>query len=406
MKVVDLARSFSILPIKTAQNYNKIRLHHIALGYVVISIVKSSKVYRTISDKILSLVSVLSEFCIPLIHKGFVPDFIIRWGIRVRCRDHLNLLRAEGVKEELDQKLLIVKKLKTMPIAIATDDANEQHYEVPAKFYDLCLGPRKKYSSGFWPRPNASFEESEIAMLDKYCKLAGVVDGMKIVDLGCGWGSLTLFLAEKFPNTKITGISNSSSQKEYILSTAKYRGYNINNITIITCNVADDKGALDSVKDNDLVMTVEMFEHMKNYEILLNKINDWLKPRGKLFVHIFTHKNFTYEFESGWMSDNFFTGGTMPSDDLLLYFANEFAIVNHWRVNGKNYERTSNGWLSYLDRSWSSGELKPVLAEAYGTGKEREWYVNWRLFFLACAELFGLDDGEEWIVSLYLFERR
>ena len=320
--------------------------------------------------------------------------------------DHLNILRADGVTQELEQKLTIVNKLKTMPIAIATDEANEQHYEVPAKFYDLCLGPRKKYSSGLWLTPETTFEESEIAMLNKYCVHAGVVDGMKIVDLGCGWGSLTLHLAENYPNAKITGISNSSSQREYILATAKSRGYNVDNITILTCNVADDQGVLDVVKDNDLVMTVEMFEHMKNYDILLNKINSWLKPKGKLFVHIFTHKNFTYEFEKGWMSDNFFTGGTMPSDDLLLYFANEFAIVNHWRVNGQNYEKTSNGWLDYLDKSWASGELKPVLAEAYGIGKEREWYVNWRLFFFACAELWGFDNGEEWIVSLYLFERK
>mmetsp|Transcript_59537 Transcript_59537/g.66642 ORF Transcript_59537/g.66642 Transcript_59537/m.66642 type:complete len:409 (+) Transcript_59537:45-1271(+) len=407
MKIVDFSRSLAILPAYTTPtNYDEIRPHHLVLGYAMIRIVTSSKIYRKVSDKVLNILSDLVESSIPLIHKGLVPDCIIRWGIRLQLRDHLNILRAEGATEELEQKLQIVQKLKTMPIAIATDEANDQHYEVPAKFYDLCLGPRKKYSSGLWPNRNTTFEESEVAMLNKYCELAGVVDGMNIVDLGCGWGSLTLHIAEKYPNAKITGISNSSSQREYILSTAKSRGYNVDNITIITCNVADDKGILDQVKDNDLVMTVEMFEHMKNYDILLNKINNWLKPKGKLFVHIFTHKNFTYEFEKGWMSDNFFTGGTMPSDDLLLYFANEFGIVDHWRVNGQNYERTSNGWLNYLDQSWSSGELKPVLSEAYGVGKEREWYVNWRLFFLACAELWGFDDGEEWIVSLYLFERR
>jgi cyclopropane-fatty-acyl-phospholipid synthase len=150
----------------------------------------------------------------------------------------------------------------------------------------------------------------------------------------------------------------------------------------------------------------DRFEHMKNYDQLLKKVYGFLKPDGNLFVHIFTHKDFTYHFEKGWMSDNFFTGGTMPSDDLLLYFANDFAVQNHWRVKGTNYERTSNGWLNYLDTHWKSGELKPVLAEAYGKGKEREWYVNWRLFFLACAELWGLENGEEWIVSLYLFKRR
>jgi cyclopropane-fatty-acyl-phospholipid synthase len=148
------------------------------------------------------------------------------------------------------------------------------------------------------------------------------------------------------------------------------------------------------------------FEHMKNYDHLLQKVHGFLKPDGKLFVHIFTHKDFTYHFDKGWMSDNFFTGGTMPSDDLLLYFANNFSVENHWRVNGSNYEKTSNGWLDYLDKSWKSGELKPVLAEAYGKDKEREWYVNWRLFFLACAELWGLENGNEWIVSLYLFRRR
>ena len=336
----------------------------------------------------------------------FDSNFSFLFFISTAYRDHLNILASDSAELELAQKLEIVNKLKTMPIAIATDEANEQHYEVPAKFYDLCLGPRKKYSSGWWPNPDTTFEESEVAMLEKYCEHAGVKDGMSIVDLGCGWGSLTLHLAERYPNAKITGISNSNSQREYIYATARSRGYNVDNITIITCNVADDKGALDVVENNDLVMTVEMFEHMKNYDDLLNKVHGFLKPSGKLFVHIFTHKDYAYEFEEGWMADNFFTGGNMPSDDLLLYFAKQFSVQGHWRVNGQNYEKTSNGWLAYLDKSWKSGELKPVLAEAYGEGKEYEWYVNWRLFFSACAELWGYDKGEEWIVSLYLFERR
>jgi cyclopropane-fatty-acyl-phospholipid synthase len=172
------------------------------------------------------------------------------------------------------------------------------------------------------------------------------------------------------------------------------------------CNVADDQGALAVVQNNDLVMTVEMFEHMKNYHHLLQKVHAFLKPGGKLFVHIFTHRDFCYHFEQGWMSDNFFSGGTMPSDDLLLYFAQDFSVEHHWRVSGVHYEKTSNGWLDYLDTNWKNGKLAPVLQQAYGEGKEREWYVNWRLFFLACAELWGLDNGEEWIVSHYLFVRR
>lgn len=306
----------------------------------------------------------------------------------------------------MQSKMSIINELKSLPIAIETEAANEQHYEVPAAFYDLCLGPRKKYSSGLWERRDTTFEESEVAMLELYCQRAGVKDGMKIVDLGCGWGSLTLFLAEKYPNVKLTSVSNSHSQKEYIMNTAAKRGLNVNNINVITCNVNDDKGALDVVKDNDLVISIEMFEHMKNYSILLDKVHSFLSPNGHLFLHIFTHKDFTYHFDSGWLSDNFFTGGTMPSDDLMLYFQDHFSIQNHWRVNGSNYEKTSNGWLAIMDKNWKNGKLEPVLREAYGAGKEREWYVNWRLFFLACAELWGFNGGEEWIVSHYLFKRK
>uniref|UniRef100_A0A7S4QZB4 Polyketide synthase methyltransferase domain-containing protein n=1 Tax=Ditylum brightwellii TaxID=49249 RepID=A0A7S4QZB4_9STRA len=390
----------------TPTSYNTIRPHHVAIVYGLYQLYSSSKFSRKLTDKILQLLSKTSDAFIPLVYKGLIPDALVRWGIRLRCGAHLTELRGISAEDELQTKMEIVSSLKTMPVAIETDAANEQHYEVPAAFYELCLGPRKKYSSGLWPFSNTTFEESEDAMLAKYCERAQVKDGMNIVDLGCGWGSLTLYLAEKFPNAQITGISNSHSQREHILKTAADRGLNVDNIRIVTCNVSDDKGALDVVKDNDLVMSIEMFEHMKNYSTLLSKVHNFLKPSGKLFVHIFTHKEYAYNFEDGWMAENFFTGGTMPSDDLLLYFAENFGVVNHWRVNGSNYEKTSNGWLNYLDDSWKKGLLQPVLAEAYGKDKEKEWYVNWRLFFLACAELFGYAGGEEWIVSHYLFERR
>lgn len=254
MKIVDSCRSLLDVP----QGYDQVRPHHLFLAVCGWKIVASSTIYRKLSEKILSIMSGLTESFIPLVQLGVIPDFVIRFGIRLQLRDHLNILRAESVEQEMNDKMTIISKLKHSPIAIKTDEANEQHYEVPAKFYDLCLGPRKKYSSGLWPTPSTTFEESEVAMLNKYCDLAGVKDGMSIVDLGCGWGSLTLHLAENYPNAKITGISNSNSQREYILSTAKSRGYNVQNITIITCNVADDKGALDVIKGNDLVMTVEM----------------------------------------------------------------------------------------------------------------------------------------------------
>jgi len=404
---MSLFREWSRALLTIPQSYQEIRPHQLVLAAALWQSVRQTSLFRKIANKILEQVSLASEYIgVPLVMMGLVPDFLIRYGIRLQLRDRLVSLQKETVEDELEAKSKIVQELHTLPIAIETDSANDQHYEVPAKFYDLCLGPHKKYSSGLWRTPTTTFEESEVAMLDLYCERAAVKDGMKIVDLGCGWGSLTLHLAKKYPNAKITAISNSASQKEYILRTAKDRNLNVDNIQVITCNVADDKGALDVVKNNDLVMTVEMFEHMKNYNILLQKIDRFLKPQGQLFVHIFSHKDFVYHFEDGWMSQTFFTGGTMPSDDLLLYFAQDFHVKNHWRVNGTHYEKTSNGWLKMMDDNWKNGQLEPVLRQAYGEGKEREWYVNWRLFYLACAELFGLDGGNEWIVSHYLFQKR
>jgi len=402
-----------------ARLYEAIRPHHLVIGYGIWKLViillpeatsdaVTSKINK-LSIKLLSVVSdAVEKYGLILVHKGLVPDFIIRAGIRFQLVSHLRLLGAESAVVELEKKLQIVEQLKTMPIAIETQKANEQHYEVPAEFYNYCLGPCKKYSSGYFPSPTTTFAESELAMLDLYCQRAGVQDGMTIVDLGCGWGSLSLYLLEHYPNCKITAISNSQSQRQYIYATAHERQLKLENLTIITCNVANDNGALNIVKDNDLVMTVEMFEHMKNYKQLLEKIHGFLKPQGKLFVHIFTHKDYAYHFEEGWMSETFFTGGTMPSDDLLLYFCQDFFIQKHWRVNGTHYEKTSNCWLETLDKSWrdNRNELSAVLGEAYGVGNEHDWYINWRLFFLACAELWGLRNGEEWIVSHYLFERR
>lgn len=417
-------------------SYDDIRPHHILAlysSYHFLSTVLSSsrlleKLQTHLSNHATTLLSKLSDLCLPLLYSPvtsfFLPDVIIRWAIRIRCNHTLIELGERGAEKDQERKMAIVNELKTMPIAIDTDLANDQHYEVPARFYDLCLGRNKKYSGGLWPfKASAlgkgrgmtweeSLDKSEVAMLDLYVERAQIEDGMSIVDLGCGWGSMTLHLASKFPNAKITSISNSNSQREYILKTAQSRGYNVDNIRVITCDVSkwEDgeycKKVLNGVKDNDRVVSIEMFEHMKNYSVLLSKINTFLKPSGKLFVHIFTHIHHTYHFEKGWMADTFFTGGTMPSDDLLTYFGEHFSVLNHWRVNGANYQKTSNAWLALMDKNWKNGELEPVLEEAYGKGKGREWYVNWRLFYLACAELFGMNGGEEWMVSHYLFEKR
>jgi len=238
--------------------YDAIRPHHLLVLYTTMSFLKTTKVYKYISKSILSLISKGTDLAIPFVYTGLCPDFLIRFGIRLRCRDHLALLKQEGAEADHATKMKIIQGLKEMPTAIATQEANEQHYEVPAAFYDLSLGPRKKYSSGLWPSKNTTFEDSEIAMLELYCERAQLQDGMSIVDLGCGWGSLSLFLLEKYPNAKITGISNSHSQGEYILKTARERGLNYQNIQIVTCNVSDDKGALDVVKENDRVLSIEM----------------------------------------------------------------------------------------------------------------------------------------------------
>mmetsp|Transcript_38715 Transcript_38715/g.82635 ORF Transcript_38715/g.82635 Transcript_38715/m.82635 type:complete len:441 (-) Transcript_38715:283-1605(-) len=434
-----------LLPSSLPYDYDAVRPHHLLALYssyhLLSSLLSSSrfldKLKTHLSDHATVLLSKLSDLALPLLYSPLtsflVPDALIRAAIRARCKHTLIDLRSSGAESDQESKMDIVEELKTMPIAVETKAANEQHYEVPARFYDLCLGPNKKYSCGLWPFPATklgrviegggwwggkgssyveSLEKSEVAMLDLYCARAGVEDGMSVVDLGCGWGSMTLHLAKRYPNCKITGISNSHSQREYILNTAKERGYNVGNINVITCDASkweDEEYCakmIGGVKDNDRVISIEMFEHMKNYNVLLSKVNGFLKPSGKLFVHIFTHLTHAYHFEKGWMADTFFTGGTMPSDDLLLYFGEHFSVNRHWRVNGNNYEKTSNAWLGLMDEHWRGGALEPVLEEAYGKGRGREWYVNWRLFYLACAELFGFDNGEEWMVSHYLFDRR
>ena len=227
-------------------------------AYHILNVVSKSSLVRRISDKLTNLLAKCSDSSLPLVYAGAVPDFLIRYAIRLRLRDHLCLLSQESIERDQAIKMEIVQQLRTMPVAICTDEANEQHYEVPTEFYTLCLGPRKKYSSGLWPTTQTTFEESDVQMLDLYCERAQLKDGMSIVDLGCGWGSLTLHLAQKYPNAKITGISNSNSQREYILRTAKERGWNAENIKIVTCNVSDDKGKLDVVKDNDRVISIEM----------------------------------------------------------------------------------------------------------------------------------------------------
>jgi len=344
---------------------------------------------------------------IDLCEKGYFPDVLTRYGMRKLIRTRLEGPENQDGEARSRAFEQFMRDLRSSPIAIETKAANQQHYEVPAEFFHLHLGPQLKYSCCLYPTGNETLAEAEQHMLELYAKRAGLVDGMRILDLGCGWGSLSTWLAKKYPNSQIVGLSNSNGQREFINHRAKERG--LGNLTIHTGNVAEFDFSAEQLGGGfDRVMSIEMFEHMKNYELLMAKIARWLKPGGKLFVHIFIHKVLAYHYEdkedADWMTRYFFLGGTMPSENLLLQFQDDLKIENQWYVDGRHYEKTSNHWLAGMDAK--KPEILAIFKKAYGEKDAAIWVQRWRMFYMAVAEFFGIERGNEWGVGHYLFVKR
>jgi len=328
----------------------------------------------------------MGEFGIELAERGLVPLPGLRMGVRGLVRQRL---RDATTGPDV---ATFAAMLAESPLALAPDKANEQHYEVPSEFFELALGPRLKYSGAYWPPGVSTLEEAETAMLERTCDRAQLYDGQDILELGCGWGSLTLYMAEAFPNSRITAVSNSAPQRRFIEARAP------KNVRVITADMND----LSLAQSFDRVVSVEMFEHMRNYRELLRRVHGWLRPDGRLFVHIFCHKTFAYPYDSegsdNWMGRYFFTGGIMPSFDFFSHFEEDLAVEVDWQLDGTHYARTARAWRENIERQ--RDEVIAVFRGSYGGDAER-WFQRWRLFFLACEELFGFRKGSEWIVGHY-----
>lgn len=321
-----------------------------------------------------------------------VPDPVTRLGIALLVgRTNWKMMRADGAANRT-----FAEGMAAFPIAEHTEDANAQHYEVPSEFFDLVLGPQRKYSSCLYATPAATLAQAEETALSETAQHAGLADGQSILELGCGWGSLSLWMARTFPNARIVSVSNSQSQRAFIEARAAER--QLRNLQVITA----DMNTFAAPHQADRVVSVEMFEHMANWRPLLERIRAWLTPEGRFFFHVFTHRNAPYRFDktdkADWIAQHFFTGGIMPSHGLIREFGDLFKVEEEWRWNGEHYAHTARDWLANFDCNRT--EIAAILRRVY-SDEANIWARRWRLFLLATEGLFGHDHGEPWGISHY-----
>ena len=343
-----------------------------------------------------------SHLALNWVEQGLVPDRVVRLGIRRLLKERLAEIGDGDAERSARIAEDFVATLAGSAVALLTEKANEQHYEVPAEFFARVLGPHRKYSCCQWDAGTVTLGDAEAAALDTTCLRAGLVDGQRILELGCGWGSLSLFMAARYPKSLVTALSNSHSQRVFIEAEAARRG--LTNLRVVTADF--NHFACDERFDR--VVSVEMFEHLRNWPEAFRRVAGWLVPGGRFFMHVFVHRSTPYAFvdrdASDWMSRHFFSGGMMPSDDLALRFQDDLKLIERWRWNGGHYARTSEAWLANMDANRAA--LWPLFERVYGAAQAATWWMRWRLFFLSCAELFAYEDGECWRVSHYLFGSR
>jgi cyclopropane-fatty-acyl-phospholipid synthase len=321
-----------------------------------------------------------------------LPDIVIRAAIQRLCSRTATRLASGNAESDAS----FAEEMAARQLAEYTDEAGAQHHEVPQAFFAKVLGPNRKYSSCFYKEPESTLQEAEEESLRQTVEHADLHDGQSILELGCGWGSLSLWMARQFPHAQVIAVSNSNPQRIYIEGEAASRS--LKNLRVI----AQDINLFDPQQQFDRIVSVEMFEHMMNWRELMMRVQSWLKPDGRFFLHIFTHRTGAYRFDprdkEDWVAQHLFTGGVMPSHHLIRQYADLFEVEKEWRWSGTHYQRTAQGWLANFDSH--RGEIDDILRPVYGRDTSLRMR-RWRWFFLATAGLFGYAGGSEWGVSHY-----